>query len=122
MAHYDSGGGTERNHRRAERRSEPSEEAMPLYVSRADQDGLKHEEDDPAEERRTVKPQNERPRDGGAKEVLVDCAAEAPEHNCLEQQRHREIEVLIDESPRPREGSHRARRDGLRKRSHLVRQ
>ena len=47
-AHYDGGCGTERNHRRAEGCSEPPEEAMPIYVSRANQNGLKHEEYDPA--------------------------------------------------------------------------
>ncbi len=75
-AHDDGCNDTQRNHRRAKRRSKPSEEAMPFYVSRADQNGLKQEEDNPAEKHPTVEPQEERSRRRGVKEAGVDCAAE----------------------------------------------
>ena len=91
---------------------------MPLYVSRPDQHGLKHVEDNPAGKRGRMEPQNNRPPDGGVKQAFIDRSAETPDHNYSEQQRHREIKILINEALRIPRGSHRLRRRGLRNRNH----
>src|SRR5689334_9900712 len=54
--HDERGCDAERDDRRAERRSEPAEEAMPLYVARADQSGLEREKKNPCGERCPVEP------------------------------------------------------------------
>lgn len=116
--HHDRGRDTERNHRRPKHRSEPPEESMPLYAPRPHQSRLKEEKQHPTGKRRSMDPKNPRARNSGVKEIFVDGAAETREDYHREQQRHREIEALIGELPRPGEGFHRARRGGLRKRSH----
>jgi hypothetical protein len=92
---------------------------MPVYISGADQNGLREEEDYPTEVHRTVEPEDGRSRNGNVKEALVNGTAEAPNHYCRKQQGHGEIKVFIDEPQGPCKGFHGARRSGLRKRSHV---
>lgn len=51
------------------------------------------------------------------KQALIDRSAEPRDHNYGEQQRHGEIEVLIEESPGASERTDRARLGDLRERS-----
>ena len=45
-----------------------------------------------------MNPEKEWPRHGRVEEIVVDCVAEAVNHNGGDQQRHREIEILIHHS------------------------
>jgi hypothetical protein len=103
--HDNSYGDSQRNHHRGEPGSKPSKEAMPAHFLYADQRGLGDEEAHPTRECGAVNPEQEGPRHGGMKEIVVDRTAEAPHHKHGEKQRHREIEISVHE---PFDLGHRA--------------
>src|ERR1051325_9625185 len=71
---------------------------MPTDFVHTHQRGLTNEEDDPPGKRCGMNPKNEGPRHRGMKQVVIDRAPEAADHNQRQQQRHREIEIAMDQA------------------------
>jgi len=93
--HDDGRGNAQRNHHGGEPDAKPSDEAMPTDLVHPDQRGLANEEDHPPGKNGRMNPENEGPRDGGMEQVVVDGAAEAGDHNRRQQQRHRKVEIPL---------------------------
>jgi len=96
--HDDGGGNAQRNHHRRETGAKPSEEAMPADFVDAHQRGLSNEDEDPRCKSRGMKPEDQRPRNGGMEEVVVDRPLEAGDHDGSQQQRHYKIKIPLQES------------------------
>jgi hypothetical protein len=110
-AHDDGDDGAEGNHRCADSGDEPAQRAVPADVMRPHQRGLQHEEKQPSAEDGGVNPKQQRAGNGGVEEDVVDGVAEAPDDDRDEDERHREVEVLVDEAAA---ASERRETDGRR--------
>ena len=115
VRHDDGGGEAKRDHEGAERGTEPAERSMHADVVRAHERRLKDEEEYPGREGRGMNPE-----DGGARyvcvqEVPVDRAAEPGNDERHGEQRHRKVEVFVDEAVAAGDCMGRPCGDGLRR-------
>jgi hypothetical protein len=93
--HDDGSSNAQRNHHRRQPGAKPSDGAVPTEFAYTDQRGLTNEEDHPPGESCAMNPENEGPRHGGMEQVGVDGTLETGDHNRRDQQRHREIEISM---------------------------
>ena len=96
--------------RDGQRHSKPAERAMDADVVGAHQRGLQDEEEQPSGKNDGVDGKDEGRDRRGVQEVMVDCVAEAKGGNGRDQQRHEEVEVLLQETGGP---GHRHGRSSL---------
>src|SRR5262249_13241186 len=98
VSHDDGDGHSKGSHERGEACANPAELPMQLYVAASHQRRLKDVEGDPSGERGAMHPEKKWPRDRGMKQILVDRPAESGDYDRRKQQRHREVEVLFQQS------------------------
>ena len=96
--HDDGRGNTERNHDGAERCAEPAQGAVHAHMMGADQCGLKNKGHNPAGECGRVDPEEEGSRQSRMEKVFVDSMAETPYDNGCDEQRHDEVEILVQQT------------------------
>src|SRR6202023_619244 len=92
-SHDDGGSNAQRNHQRRQPGAKPSDGAMPTHFMYPDQRGLTNKEDRPRGESRGMNPENEGPRHGGMKQVVVEGTLETSDPYRRQQQRHRKIKI-----------------------------
>jgi len=116
--HDDTGGTADQDHGRPERGAEPAEGTMPAHVVRTHEGGLQDKEYEPAGKDGGMKIQNDGARNGGMEQVSVDGEAEAPYNNGGDEQRHGEIEILVQQTVSAKYGIERTRNGALRESGH----
>lgn len=95
--HDDGRCNTQRDHDGGEAGAEPSEKAMPTDFADAHQRGLGDEDEHPRSKSRAMKPEDQGPRNRGMEEVGIDGALEPGDYERGQQQRHKKIEVALQE-------------------------
>lgn len=95
--HDDGGGDADKDHRGGKSGSDPSGGAMELHVVGLYEHRLEEEEAEPSDEERAVNPEKRGPGRSGIQQIFAHCVAESVEDDGGNQQRHQEIEVLVEE-------------------------
>ena len=97
-AHDDGGGDSDDENQHTQCGSEPPDAAMPSHVVRSHQRGLQNEKQQPSGKDRGMDVQDGGRWDGRMNQSFAHGEAEAVHNHCGNQERHEEVEILIEQT------------------------